>query len=510
MRKKGGRILVLVIGMAIVLTVSSAMAKEIILFDKPLNLLGYATQGAVLGVHNSYDTEAGLQSALMNLFLEGDYKIADRLKFYAAGMLTVDWAYQLNSGRDSWEEKGFPKSHDRFNVDDHDWQLLKEMHLTWTPGDFMFRVGKQIVVWGETDGFRLMDQINPLDQRRGFGDVEFESTIIPIWLLRTNYSPKLQSDWLLDLGFEFTFNPNAEFIPNQDILPGNDEGGVWAPNVLIPGPFPRGEAHLGSLIRGVHQPNLWSREGFEYAFRIRANILDTLITLNYFYGLDNSPVTQNVARPPIISLASDGRLIIHPFVEGKYPLFRFVGATLSRDITPLKATFLGGVSPVVRLESFYAFSNTFATTLNRLIKSDEFRAAIGVDWKVKIPFLNPRAFFTISPQFFYRRIIDYPSIANISGVLSSEEISGLKENNYMTSLMIKTSYFNAKLTPSFFWLRDITNQAEFFKVEVTYDYTSNWRGTVGTLLLDGHKKGQGFEVFDNKDQVYFKITYRWG
>jgi hypothetical protein len=39
---------------------------------------------------------------------------------------------------------------------------------TWTPGDFLFRVRKQIVRWGETDGFRLMDQINPLDQRRGF------------------------------------------------------------------------------------------------------------------------------------------------------------------------------------------------------------------------------------------------------------------------------------------------------------------------------------------------------
>ena len=128
------------VGVAMVFIVSSAMAKEIILFDNPLNLLGYATQGAILGLHNSYDTEAGLQSALMNLFLEGDYKIADRLKFYGASLLTVDWAYQLNSGRDSWEDKGFPKSHDRLNVDNKDWQLLKEAHLTWTPGDFMFRV----------------------------------------------------------------------------------------------------------------------------------------------------------------------------------------------------------------------------------------------------------------------------------------------------------------------------------------------------------------------------------
>jgi len=345
-----------------------------------------------------------------------------------------------------------------------------------------------------------MDQINPLDQRRGFSDVEFESTIIPIWLFRVNYSPKIQSAWLLDLGFEFTFNPNAEFIPNQDILPGNDMGGVWAPNVMIPGPFPKGEAHLGSLISNIHQPNLWSREGFEYAFRIKANVLDTLITLNYFYGLDNSPVAKGIPRPPVVSFASDGRLIFHPFMEGKYPLFRFVGATFSRDITPLKATFLGGVSPVIRLEAFYAFKNTFASNINTFFKSDEFRWAVGIDWKVKIPFLNARSYFTVMPQFYHRAITDYPSYG----------LSSLEMNNYMATLIVKTAYLNAKLAPTFAWARDITNQADLFKVELLYNYTSNWRFTLGTLLLDGNKTGKGFEVFDNKDQVYFKITYRWG
>ncbi len=36
-----------------------------------------------------------------------------------------------------------------------------------TNNQFYFRVGKQIVQWGETDGFLLMNQINPIDQRRG-------------------------------------------------------------------------------------------------------------------------------------------------------------------------------------------------------------------------------------------------------------------------------------------------------------------------------------------------------
>jgi hypothetical protein len=478
------------------------MAEEVAVLGKPLNLLGYVTQGGALSLidRNEYDTQKGLQSALMNLFVEGDYKISSELKFYGSSMLTVDWAYQFNSNRESWHEKLFSKSKDRLNVDSKYWQVLKEAHLTWTPGDFMFRIGKQIVSWGETDGIRLMDQINPLDQRRGFADVEFETTIIPIWLIRTSYSPPVNLNRLQDLGFEFVFNPNADFIPNQPIRTGNDEGGIWAPNILIPGPFPFGEAHLGSAVTDIKQPGHFNPDGFEYGFRIKGVVYDSIVTLNYFYGRDNDPVTKSVG-PPLVTVASDGKLIIHPFLEGKFPLFRFIGVTFSRDINPLKASFLGGVSPVVRLETFYAFKNTFATTINTFGKSDEFRWAIGADWKINVPFLNPSAYFSISPQFFHRKIIAFPS---------GYGFANLEKDNYQATLLIKTSYFNAKLVPSFFWLRDITTKSDFFKLELMYDYTHNWRFTLGSLLFRGEERNKGFEAFDNKNQVYFKITYRWG
>ena len=493
---------ILAAGTITLLLATSCMAEEVAVLGRPLNLLGYVTQGGAftLSDKNNYDTEKGLQSALMNLFVEGDYKISSKLKSYASSMLTVDWAYQLNDNRESWHEKLFSKSKDRLNVDNEYWQVLKEAHLTWTPGNFMFRVGKQIVSWGEMDGIRLMDQINPLDQRRGFADVEFETTIIPIWLIRADYSLPVHSRGLQDLGFEFVFNPNADFIPDQLIQTGNDEGGVWAPNILIHGPFPFGEAHLGSALTKIKEPGRFNPDGFEYGLRVKGVVYDSIITLNYFYGRDNDPVTRNVG-PPLFTLASDGRLILHPFLEGKFPILRFVGATFSRDITPLKASFLGGVSPVLRLETFYAFKSTFATAINTFDKSDEFRWAVGIDWKISIPFLNPSAYFSISPQFFHRGIVEFPS---------GHGLVNLEKNNYQVTLLIKTSYFNGKLVPTFFWLRDINTRSDFFKLELMYDYTHNWRFTLGSLLFRGDERGKGFEVFDHKNQVYFKVTYRWG
>ncbi len=253
-------------------------------------------------------------------------------------------------------------------------------------------------------------------------------------------------------------------------------------------------------------PRSFNSKGFEYGVRVQALVWDALVTLNFFYGLDNSPIAKNRPTPPIITPASDGSVLLHPFTVGKYPLFRFVGGTFARDITPLQASFLGGVAPVLRLETFYAFSNTFSTQSgNWYKKSDEFRAAVGIDWKVKIPFLNPRAYFMISPQVYYRGILDYPSVDKLT-----YQGDILYKHTWMSSLMISTSYFHNKLTPSFFWLRDYAHDANMFRFQLIYDYKENWRFTAGVLLLQGSKRNEGFRVFDHKDEFYFKVVYKWG
>ena len=502
MEKKRLCVLVLMAAVTIALSVSSVMAEPFSLFGRPGNILGNFTQGGSFSLldKDKYDVEKGFNSALMNLLLEGDYAITDDLKFYGSGMLTVDWIYQLKHNDSSWHDKLFSES-TNLNVDDKYWQLLKEAHFTWTPEHFFFRVGKQIVKWGEMDGFRLMDQINPSDARRGFQDVEFETSVIPIWLVRAEYYPKIQTSWLTDLGFEFVFNPNAKFISNQRGLTGNDAGGIWAPNALANGPFPFGQAHVGSMYENIKEPDEW-KEGHEFAFRVKGVVYNSIVTLNAFYGRDNNPVLQTKPVPPKITMASDGRLILHPFVEGSYHYFRFVGATLSRDITPLKADFLGGVSPVARLEAFYAFDNTFLNKKNALFKSDEFRWAIGLDWKVNIPFLNPRTYFAISPQFLHQRIMDYPRV----------EMSSLKKNNYTATCGVSTSYFHNKLAPSVFYYRDINSKSDYWRLQLIYDPTQYLRFAFVTMFFHGDNKEDYklFQLFDNKDQFYFKITYKWG
>jgi hypothetical protein len=482
-----------------------AKAEIYMVNGRPLNLLGYATQGAAWGLHGSsqYATESGAQSLLSTVLIESDYSVTDTLKLYGAAMYSIDWIYTAKHDDNSWNDKLFSRSRDRLYKDDRYWQVLKELHVTWTPGDFFFRAGKQIVAWGETDGFRLMDQLNPLDQRRGFTDVEFETTIIPIWLLRAEYSPPVSLGWITDPAIECIINPNVDFIPGQTILPGNDKGGIWAPevDVTLPAIISKKTGRLGSVRLHEEKPGNWDSDGFELGIRLKAVILDSLVTLNYFNGVENDFIALSENRLPRITQASDGRPLVHPYMKAVYPDLRFAGATLSRDMQQLRSPLLGGVAPVVRLESFYGFDSTFVTTPGKSRKSDEIRWAVGIDWKVKLYALNPTAFFTVSPQIYHRKILRYPS---------SVTLQNMEDNNYMASLMLRTAYNNGKLMPSIFWLRDMTNRADMWRLQIDYQYSHNWQFTFGVLSLGGKEKGKGFEVFRHKDQMYVSISYRWG
>ena len=484
-----------------------AQAAEFDLWGKPVTIHGYLSQSAGIGIGGEhFDTQKRLQSAVFQGLIEGAYEPADTVRMFASGRLNADWAYPMLGGNTLWKEKGFNESRDRLYVFDDGRDLLNEAHVTWRPDRFYLRLGKQIVRWGETDGFRLMDQINPVDQRRGLADVEFETTILPLWLARGEYALRDLPAWCQSLSFQGIFNPNVQFRHNESIQPGNTAWGIWAPGRDVPlgQLYPLDYAHLGSADARLKEPG--GSEGFEYAFRVRSIVRDTTLTLNYYYGRDKDPVVTRAGPSRTEISPYDGRLIVHPFVQGFYPLFRFLGGTMARDIDALQWTALGGVAPVLRLEAFYAFSKTFASDRdNVFVQHDEVRWAAGIDWKVKINFLNPGAFFTISPQFYQRRIIGYPGGDSLTGPGGEP----LRENNYQASLLISTAYMGGKLQPSLFWLRNVTEQADFVKLQLAYDWSEHYRYMAGMLFFDGQKTGRSYEQFSNKDQVYFTASYRF-
>jgi hypothetical protein len=95
---------------------------------------------------------------------------------------------------DNFSGASKPLIEDNYGLD------LRELYVTFFHDSHTIKFGKQQVAWGETDGIRILDIINPLDYRE-FLLKDAEDSRIPIWM--ANYavqfgSAQLQLLWIPD------------------------------------------------------------------------------------------------------------------------------------------------------------------------------------------------------------------------------------------------------------------------------------------------------------------------
>lgn len=501
------------IAVFILLSATPSIAMNVDLFGSTLRVMGYMNQSVQWGVAGDhYDTKDNFQAAITQILAEFHYEQGQNFTLFASANLNMDWSYHLIDGG-QWDRKGFDNAKDDLFFLDENWTLLKEAHATFATGNVVWRLGKQIVSWGEMDGVRVMDQINPQDLRRGISDVQFETTIIPLWLAKCEYVPGWTPSWMQTLAFEATFNPNAQFIPSQSGDAANHVAGIWAYNIVLPGNLRYGTQHANSTIE---KPETWDSDGFEYGLRVKAYIDDAIITLGYFDGVANDPAVNVINMIPASVQNDPANFILDPVVNGKYADQRYAGMTFTRDINTLKIGPLGGVAPVLRVEALYGFDATYGTAgkvvtgnplydpfLQGLEEHDEIKAGIALDYKVKIPFLNPRENFSISPQYILHRILDYPENYQLA-----QSVLTYEEDNHVASLMIRTSYLHAKLVPLVFfqhyWKKGI--QYDVGIAKLSYEQNNTWNYTLAYTYVAGDSVG---EFYGNKDNVSFTVSCRF-
>ena len=81
------------------------------------------------------------------------------------------------------------KDYDKENITSFSQQYeLWECYLDLARGPWFFRVGRQNLAWGETDSFRLLDSINPMDNTFGGPFEDIDDRRIPLWMLRGSHN----------------------------------------------------------------------------------------------------------------------------------------------------------------------------------------------------------------------------------------------------------------------------------------------------------------------------------
>ena len=107
--------------------------------------------------------------------------------------------------------------------------------------DLFVKVGKQQVVWGRTDLFRVLDVINPVDYSRNNIYDELSDIRIPMWIAQAEYRMGA-SDTMQDRNFQIVWN--------FDQFRANNLGQCGTPNVIL---------DAGCFFRGM--ANLWDNGG---------------------------------------------------------------------------------------------------------------------------------------------------------------------------------------------------------------------------------------------------------
>jgi len=439
-------------------------------------------------------------------------------------------------------------------------------YLDVEKGPLFVRVGRQVLAWGETDVFRLLDNINPLDDSFGGFFIALDERRLPLDMLRGSWNFGTigpLSDMFLE-GFVAQGNRVA-----QD--PGIPNGSPWRPGAMgYPNPI---------LNTRVDVPDFWQVRG---GARLVFTTADVTWTLAHYYTYFDVPGAKlilpgcprdatgactGLATPtfknPIYAIAEQPRIPVTGAsatfpIEKIYSIVRaevayFNGESFNRQgrgnpednvygLGTPQANRLrdednthGGLNPFV-FQRFLDLSRQNAVKGTSL-RLDTFNVALGLDVNRYIRFLNPTQTFFITTQMFYKHVFDSPGdlvlpvLHRNFGVNSNAPIVGtegplaqgcvskkgkvrncalqprflaLVDDHFLNTLLITTSYAGGRIVPS---------------LGTFYDWQGAWVVQPGVqfvrdpfrFIMDytgvfGAPTGQFGAVID-RDNVRFQVEY---
>jgi hypothetical protein len=546
----------LIIGMLGVFS-PPAMAASYDVCGKELSIEGFVRQEFAFGVSedNRLKTnQSGLHSAYQMWYLDTDLWLTKDLEVRGILRMWGDLAYQLLKNNSRFE-KYFYRSKHNLNWDTEWDQVLRELYITYSNPKFFIRLGKQQVGWGETDGMRLMDCINPLDIRRGpFYDTQgYEEVRIPKWLIRTEffggnfgrfYNTSLELIWnpgdiqvtgnLLPTEIVNAQQGGGAILP-PDWLPTNATGvpvssqgswGIWGiPVNFVPLPVKLVKKEPGSTLN--HS---------EYGGRLKFSINNTNCTINFWKGfqadevLDFQGIFPNAKKGGIFPPITGGSTTpVYLLMNRAYLRMMVAGFTLSRELDGVGPLFCQPANPVLRVEALYDFQHPFNTGRNtatdfiKIKKYDQIKYVIGVDWPVRCGFINPQKNIFLSGQFIHiytlhwRNGVDSPRPAPFYSWT-------YPMNQFYSSLLVRTEYKNETIVPSALLVWDHSNNSAWIKSACSFKYGDHWRPEIGWLWIkkntsmsqvnpgpNGRLRDdwKAFGTFEDRDEVYIRIQYQF-
>lgn len=379
-------------------------------------------------------------------------RLARNLQFHAAARLRADQADQLAPGQPSQPE--ISQFSQAWLLGDDGEVVLREFNLRARLGNSYLTVGKQQIVWGNSDGLKVLDLVNPQDFREFILD-EFGDSRTPLWSanLEVPVGPLLlQAVWLPDTTYHQ--------IPEEGAL------FEFTASTIVP------KAPPGLLVE-IEEPLRPKRffKDSDIGLRVSTDRGDWDLALLYLYHYDDIPIPLRqleIKENRLVTVATPG-----------YRRSHLIGASYARGIGNL----------TLRGEASYAvdryWGTNYSTDRDGVVPSDELAHVIGLDWFGLESTL-------LSVQIFQNYLLNHDDRMIRHDLVTR------------ATFLARRTMLNETLVLQLFWIQDTTLADGLLRPELRYQFTESLEVRLHSDLLYGTKRGL-FGEFDNNDRSVIEL-----
>jgi len=384
--------------------------------------------------------------------LEARYRYSADLRFTVIGRVAYDPIYDLQNltktnpfqDRFASSTPGTVEDADAFDAE------IREIY-----GDFSFentdlRIGKQIIRWGVIEGFRITDELNPIDFNEFILRV-LTDRYIPLWMLKLDHY----------------FDRSAlQFI--------------WIPELVFHRPAPEGtEFEQFQKPPGLQEPAK-TFEHTEAGLRFSTYLAGFDLAFSYFDGWDDFPTASQI----LFGFGGGGQ---SPNAPARYHRIRTFGLAFTKSLG----------NELIKGEFAYVHGRAFGTVAaaNRTeMKRPQLKYALG--WDTRAPF-GVETFFQFSQQW----IQDHQD-----EIIADELDSG-------GSLTLRKKLMNERLLLKLLAIYIVNDEEVLIRPRIDYRWNDHLLLSFGADIFEG-KEGNiqqddfrfiGF--FDKNDRIYTVLRY---
>jgi uncharacterized protein DUF1302 len=439
----------------------------------------------------------------------GDFKV----KYHLRGRFLYEGVYDYGPS----VFKDLPNENYLEDIDDFKWDAdLWEGYADISNGPFFLRLGRQNLSWGETDVFRLLDNINPLDNTFGGIFEDLDDRRIPLIMARSSYN-------LGKLGPIDSFTLEGFWVPGSienEVSPFTPPGTVYA-LPLVPVSFNNvpGVASFYERMREPEDEMSNSRWGFRVQGIIGSNL--TVALAHYKAFLDDPIANFVVDRQfnPMTMTPADIAL------EFTYPDVKISGASMNYyegntdmvirseiawledvpvfipEINAPGPTFIPTGLPAPFPPAFPQFNN------GEIPEKNQLRFAFALDKDIWVRAINPFGAFGCTFQYTLQYTDDHddrmrlpmPDPATGGFTLTVKEI----EQTYTVVITNFSGWKNGNILPQFVCAYD-PRGAWLIQPQVEYKFDP-FRVKIQYSAIEGNFVS--FGVLKDRDQVSLMLSW---